>query len=158
MARDICVVDDCKRVVNARGYCQLHTQRMRRAGELIPGSSWTRCSVTACEEYSLAHSYCVKHYRAWKTYGDPLHREKGEHGLGTINGQGYRMMWVDGKPKLQHRIVMEQVLARRLKRHETVHHKNGDRLDNRPENLELWVGKHPPGQRDAHCPTCRCFD
>jgi hypothetical protein len=26
-------------------------------------------------------------------------------------------------------------------------HLNGDRLDNRPENLELWVRKQPAGQR-----------
>jgi hypothetical protein len=42
---------------------------------------------------------------------------------------------------------MTEMLGRALTKGETVHHKNGVRHDNRPENLELWVKAHPPGQR-----------
>lgn len=50
---------------------------------------------------------------------------------------------------LQYRLVMERMLGGFLHPRERVHHKNGVRHDNRPENLEVWTldRKDPPGVR-----------
>lgn len=67
---------------------------------------------------------------------------------GSLNGKwkGGRYKMVNGyiavkvapaRYRYEHRVIMEQVLNRPLKKSEVVHHKNGNTTDNRPENLEL---------------------
>lgn len=52
---------------------------------------------------------------------------------------------------------MEQFLGRALRDDESVHHINGDRLDNRIENLQLRSGKHGRGVRRV-CRSCGSED
>jgi transposase len=46
---------------------------------------------------------------------------------------------------LEHRLVMARQLGRALLPHETVHHIDGDKTNNKPSNLQLRFGKHGKG-------------
>lgn len=144
-----CTEAACDGFLLARGLCSRHYQRLVKYGRTttLPAGP-DRCTVDGCERKHSALGYCIGHRERLRKYGDvradePLKAPRGK-GNGYVNTQGYFIL-PDGRK--EHRVVMEAMIGRPLTRQENVHHKNTNRLDNRPENLELWISSQPSGGR-----------
>ena len=109
--------------------------------------------------------------RPWQSQRQRGHGNPSWKGGVVRGGNGYfyelvplddplRVMANEGGYAMQHRLVIARAHGRPLHAREQVHHKNGDRADNRLENLELWKLSQPSGVRNAdyHRPGCRCAE
>lgn len=154
----VCSVKGCERTLVAYGLCQMHRRRQVRGRPMIAAllrePCPDDCTFAGCGKKAIAKGLCTGHWTQ-KNRGSGELTELRKRGQKWKNQWGYVMVaGHQGHPNAnangaiaEHRLVMSRELGRPLTDTERVHHKNGDRSDNRPENLELWNTSQPSGQR-----------
>lgn len=128
-----------------QGYCSREcAPRGRRPS--LPDALCATCGVLFRPSKARQSTYCSR--KCYRESGKPY-----------VDGQGYVRVYSPSTPGaypsgqvFEHRKVMQEAIGRALESHETVHHINGVRTDNRIENLQLRSGRHGKGV------THKCLD
>ncbi len=164
-----CLVQGCERASRVHGMCPMHHARLKKGADLTAPMKHDLprvgpCLIDGCGKKRQSKGFCSFHYYRFAKYGDPL--SEGHRPVGwwkDASGYCYRSVSVGypGSRQMKnhgsvsetrsiisiHRDEMQKILGRPLVKGENVHHINGIRSDNRPENLELWISYQPSGQR-----------
>jgi hypothetical protein len=163
----VCKADGCNSGAKKKGYCETHYQRVKRTGgtKVVRSRDFVIadtivddiCSVPECDRAAHVRGVCHAHYHRFLRHGGAFDKRPikvSQPGTRFVTKSGYLYFCDRSHPEatkngnvLEHRAVMAAKLGRKLLPGENVHHINGVRADNRPENLEIWVTLQPSGQR-----------
>jgi DNA-binding CsgD family transcriptional regulator/uncharacterized protein (DUF1330 family) len=159
-------------------YLRLHGVEIRKRGHGLDGPTKRLLGKAQCDELvrryrlgatsrELAEHFDVSKSTILNTLrrlGEPRREPARPRSERLFKEDGYVLRYMDPDDPmasmrtyrdyvLEHRLVMARHLGRPLLRTETVHHINGERADNRIENLELHQGRHGAGQC-LECADC----
>lgn len=166
-----CSFSICDKKLKAKGLCSTHYKQQLRGENLYLLPRIKLCSMPNCGEKVKALGFCSMHH-ARKRFGRPMDAPKGlpigrpgrkgpaspSWKGGITDSEVGRKIWIaDEDPMfsmaigktnyvLEHRLVVARWLKRPLFEDETVHHIDGNNLNNEFTNLQLRTGHHGEGQ------------
>lgn len=116
-------------------YCSLECYHKATRKSTI--SKCINCNKEFTKKYENApQKFCC--YKCFCDYKKKLPKKA------TLGKNGYKYVWMtDGSAKKEHIYIMENIIGRKLKKNECVHHKDGNRSNNDISNLMLMTrGEH----------------
>lgn len=157
-----CLIDGCTNPAKCRGWCMKHYTKFHTTGDplkmkRVPYGE-AECSVEGCCLLAKENAMCAKHAQRVRRYGDAnyvtpeqVRREHSrEANLRPAKATSYRKRL----GRHEHRVVAEQMLGRPLAKGEIVHHVDGNKHNNAPENLKVMsqsehMREHLPEMQEA---------
>lgn len=126
----LCTVAGCTTTVRCVGLCNKHYHVLKQSRKLKP------CAC-GCGELT---AYTFKHGHHTRQFSSEEQSRRGRMNDGkALRDSGKGVTYRKVRQRHEHRAVAEQVIGRPLHTDEIVHHKNGDKRDNRHENLEVMT-------------------
>jgi len=142
-----CSIDECTNIAKVRGYCNAHYLKLLRFGNPLfskkrvvyrkRGKKVLTCTCLYCgqkiEKPTYKRKYC-------STICAGMANRKP-----YILKKGYKKLLIPDHPRsdkkgyvFEHIVIVEAKICRMLKEKEVVHHVDGNKTNNNPNNLEIF--------------------